>query len=125
MNFKLITPQRFPNEKNDCVVLAVSEVESIPYHEAYDKVFLSAHRGFRKGAYIKTYVKDKAYTNCMPQSGNYKLTLREVVWTHREGRFIVCNCSHAMALIDGTIHDLSEPKWRSEIQEIWKYEHSI
>lgn len=131
MNFKLITPERFPNEKNDCVVIAVAEVEGIPYPQAYDRVFLGG-RDFRRGAHTKEYVKGKAYTNCMPKSLGpsnnsmwpkfWKPTLIEVVRTHRHGKYIVCNRSHAMALIDGVIYDLAEPKWRSEIQEIWKFE---
>lgn len=129
MNFKLITPQRFPNEKNDCVVIAVSEVEGIPYAQAYNKVFSDSNRRFKHGCSVIQYVKGKSYQNNMPKSAGpsplgklYHPSLWEVVHTHRIGKYIVCTRNHAMALIDGVIHDLSEPKWRSGIMEIWKYE---
>lgn len=124
--YKEIIMQRFPNEKNDCAVLAIATLEGIAYTQAYEKLF-SAGRKFRHGTYIASYANTHGYVERplvggVSGSERLHLTLRDVANIWNKGKFLICNRNHAMALIDGVVHNIGEPPWRSEVVSVYELE---
>ena len=56
------------------------------------------------------------------RSGDCGITLQRFARSHTQGRYLLRMRGHAVALVDGIVHDLGEPKWRSIIRGAWRFE---
>jgi hypothetical protein len=124
----------FGNESMDCVVRALSIAANKPYADVH-KVCADAGRVFgKKTAWSVTGVAAKHFnlefvsiangnTNHDWSDGwKGQMTLMQFVKAYPEGRFLVLGKRHAVALVDGVVHDWnnSRTKERSRIYRAWK-----
>jgi len=123
----------FTNETRDCSVRAVALAADVPYADAH-LALKKAGRRDRKGAsmnQIKHALSDVsrsiatepiAIVDKFYATVTYP-TLQQVIRSHRTGRYVICTGRHAMALIDGQIHDAGEISGpRSRIMDVVKVE---
>lgn len=114
--------QRF-NETNDCTVVTMAEVCKLEYHEAHKILRERFKRPNRRGAYMqRTDFKDamKEYPIAEgPYSKTNKISLAQFCKKHPVGRFYVLVRGHALAVIDGVVHDHSE-KPRRMVTKAWR-----
>lgn len=123
----------FTNEKWDCSVRAVALAADVPYDVAHHALKLQGRKP-RQGASTKqikdalTIVAEKIEAKFVGVLVSYRFgnrnrikypTLTEVLRSHRTGRYIILTRNHAMALLDGQIHDVGEISGsRSRVQDI-------
>jgi hypothetical protein len=124
----------FTNERNDCSVRAFALACNVRYARAHE-LLKAAGRRDRKGAKVfmlqtaakAAGIKIEDISIRQPKAqwlGGHSYTnptLVEVIQRYRDGRYIIITNRHAMALIDGTIHDSGQNSGaRSRIKFIYK-----
>jgi len=101
------------NENNDCAVIATSVAINKPY-TAVHAVYAAAGRKPRRGTSVKKI--DASLASLASAAGAAKPdqvrhwgqghpTLAQWLATHRTGRHLVVVTGHAIAVIDGVVHD--------------------
>ena len=132
----------YPNEKNDCTVRTIVHACQVPYKEAHQ--FMARYSGrqnrhsanlhttvCRLESAVKVLLLGPALTNgqhCMDFSHpvGYQFhrrqhpTLNQFVKDHPQGRYIVTTHGHALAIIDGIVHDTFRPKIKAKVLTVWK-----
>jgi hypothetical protein len=115
------TTEGFAHEHNDCGVRALAIAAAIPYSEAHGLLKAEGRRD-RKGtkanwiisAMRKSGIQAEEITVRDPKlhwyGGNSYTnpTLAEIIRAHQTGRYLVIVNGHALAMIDGVIHDKGE-----------------
>jgi len=120
----------FFQERRDCTVRSLANAADIPYSEAH-AIAKAAGRtnghGYhtslilkvaeRRGVFTFTQIELPVYLS----NGNGQLpTLASVVQHFRDGRYIVVTRNHAMALVDGVIHDTGLVGARSRVKFVYR-----
>jgi len=98
------------NEHNDCAVIATSVAVNKPY-DAVHAVYAAAGRKHRRGSTIT--MMDESLANLAAAADTARpakarqggVTLAQWIAAHRTGRYVVAVTGHAIAVIDGVIHD--------------------
>ena len=111
------TARTIPTELNDCAVIAASVAINIPY-AAVHAVFAAAGRKPRRGTSVRKInaslaslasaagaAKPDQVSHLPRVRGQKNLTLAQWLATHRTGRHLVVVTGHAIAVIDGVVHD--------------------
>ena len=107
------------SEHNDCAVRAAATAGNLPY-EKVRAVFAKHGRKPRGLTYLPTSVaahRELFQAERVTVAGN--LSLAEFTRRYPTGRFIIDVRRHALAVIDGVIHDWS-PKPRRQVIRYWK-----
>ena len=113
-------------ERNDCTVLSFEAAVGIPYLESH-AILKGAGRKDKHGIRFKTVLL--CHLTGFVWGGRYMLdrrndtdtTLRAFVEAHQEGRYIVLTDGHALALVDGVIHDNhTKPRLKARVKSAWK-----
>lgn len=118
----------FLRERRDCTVRSLAEAADIPYNEAH-AIAKAAGRtdghGFHT-AMILTVAKQRGvidFQHIIAKSYHYATnsypTLLQTVAKYRTGRYIICTRHHAMAMVDGVIHDTGLVGVRSRIVQVF------
>jgi hypothetical protein len=117
-------------EKKDCTVRSFACAADIPYSEAHAIMKRSGRRDGRgwwseRGLAVAKAdgLLDFAKVPCAIPARNYLVTwptVAQVIARYKTGRYIICTRRHAMALIDGTIHDTGLVGLRSRITSIFE-----
>lgn len=99
-------------EKNDCTVVAFAEVFNVSYEEAHLHLKTKCGRVDRKGLCSYKVIPDsitgvKIATRTFGCTNIPKISLGNFIKQHPVGRYYVCVRGHALAVIDGVIHDHS------------------
>lgn len=105
------------NETNDCTVVSLSVLLGVPYLEAHARM-RQGGREHRKGRFMH---KAAAWANMTQLRGilDKGVTLNQFVTAHPRGRFWVEVRGHALAVVDGVVHDHSH-KPRRVLRNAWK-----
>lgn len=112
-------------EKSDCMVVSFSTVWDIPYDKAHAHMRTQFRRKPRKGVPY-TEGRDVAMQRCPktvmvkgPYTEDNKISLERFCKAHPVGRYWVFVRGHALAVIDGVIHDHSH-KPRRMVQCVYR-----
>ena len=121
---------RFFAEKRDCTVRSLACAADIPYVDAHRILKKSGRKNGRgwwseRGLAVANQegLLDFAVVPCAIPTRNYLHTyptVAQVIAKHKTGRYIICTRKHAMALIDGCIHDTGLVGLRSRILSIFE-----
>ena len=119
------------NEHNDCAVRAVANSANIPYAQAHAMMKLSGRKD-RKATY--QFVSQKvlkelgavripeigyAYESKTPGT-TYRVKLKNFCKRYPLGRYWICYNGHALAVVDGVVHDSFKSLPGRLITEAWK-----
>ena len=125
----------FVLERRDCTVRSFACAADIPYIEAHGIAKRSGRRnghGWYPERILaqaqKDGVLDFAKVPCAIPMYNYTTkwpTLGQIIAKYPTGRYIVSTHNHAMALIDGTIHDTGLVGLRCRIQNIFEVKPAV
>jgi len=114
----------FAHERNDCAVRALALSTGIPYAKAHD-LLKAEGRKDRRGT--KTWMTERALKKSGAQVEllsawvHRTATLAEAVRTLRNGRYLIIVRGHALALIDGVIHDAGDiSDARCRVRQAWR-----
>jgi hypothetical protein len=115
---KYAAERKIMRETNDCTVVSFAEVWGIPYENAHKHIknqFKRRHRGGVKA-------RENVIANCPktkikkgPYTQENRISLGAFAKTHNVGRYWVFVRGHALAVIDGVIHDHSHKPRRQVI----------
>jgi hypothetical protein len=118
--------KKFGFEENDCTVRALSLAGNISYAKAHK---IAKDRG-RKD--LKAFNSFLLILEARKQGMNWKIlrngtklmlfegdTIAKFSKTHPKGRYLLCTRSHAVAVVDGVIHDTFDSR-RRRIQGVWQ-----
>ncbi len=98
-------------ETNDCTVKAFAVVFDTTYEKAHAHLKHSCGRQNRKGIVSREVIVPslkKTKYKVGPYSKTNRITLKNFLEKHSEGRFYVCVRGHALAVVDGAIYDYKE-----------------
>lgn len=98
-------------ETNDCTVKAFAVVFDTTYEKAHAHLKHNCGRQNRKGIVSREVIVPslkKSKYKVGPYSKTNRITLKNFLEKHSEGRFYVCVRGHALAVIDGVIYDYKE-----------------
>lgn len=98
-------------EANDCTVKVFAVVFDTTYEKAHAHLKNNCGRQNRKGIHSRVVLAPslkKTKYRIGPYSKENRISLNAFVKKHSEGRFYVCVRGHALAVIDGVIHDYKE-----------------
>lgn len=117
-------------EKRDCTVRSLACAADIPYVDAHRIAKKSGRKNGRGWWSEKNLavakqegLLDFAKVPCAIPGRNYTRTyptVAQIIARHKTGRYIICTRKHAMALIDGVIHDTGLIGLRSRITAIFE-----
>lgn len=110
------------DEKNDCVVRALSIAAGVRY-ETMHRELKDAGRRSRcrtKEAVWGTWADEWCGGRLSLPKGRVT-TVRGFVEAHPIGRFVVRISGHALAIIDGVVHDNLEPKPGWHVKDAWEF----
>lgn len=96
------------NEHNDCTVITFALVFNTTYEKAHKHIKYQCGRTNRRGVPIRRdLAASLKNTDFRIWSYDKKSspTLKKFVESYPEGRYYVCVRGHALAVIDGVIHD--------------------
>lgn len=116
MEFKNVSDMFSANTKamketNDCTVKAFAVVFDTTYEKAHAHLKYNCGRQNRKGIVSREVIPPslkKTKHRLGPYSRDNRITLKNFIEKHREGRFYVCVRGHALAVVDGVIYDYKE-----------------
>lgn len=98
-------------EANDCTVKAFAKVFNTTYERAHKHLKDNCGRKNKKGI-VSREVIPQSLKNTRFAIGPYtrqnRVTLKKFCEEHKEGRFYVSLCGHAVAVIDGVVYDHSD-----------------
>ena len=114
-------------ERNDCSVRAFSIAACVSYEEAY-RLFAEQGREPRRGTL--DVVTRAVITNNVPTSRELsqaelksvkepRLTIPKFAQKYNKGHFIVHSRNHALAIVDGVIHDW-KLRPRTKVWQAWQ-----
>lgn len=109
------------NEHNDCVVRALSIATGIKYATMHREM---KELGRKDRHRTKSYWTEWADDWCESKD-EYKrnqMTISEFVQLNPIGKFVIRIRGHALALIDGVIHDTYEQRPGSWVMSAWRFE---
>lgn len=98
-------------ETNDCTVKAFAVVFDTTYEKAHAHLKHNCGRQNRKGIVSREVIAPslkKTKYKIGPYSKTNRITLKNFLEKHSEGRFYVCVRGHALAVVDGAIYDYKE-----------------
>lgn len=116
MEFKNVSDMFSANTKamketNDCTVKAFAVVFDTSYEKAHAHLKHNCGRQNRKGIISREVLAPslkKTKYKVGPYSKANRITLKNFIEKHGEGRFYVCVRGHALAVVDGAIYDYKE-----------------
>lgn len=137
----------YENETRDCFVRAVQAVTGVPYSDAHTYVSRVYGRKERKGTYkvqettieiaakCETIFGYRVFEKKIPTRRTIRRsrrffqyvqavvypTLSQMIFSMREGRFIVCSSNHAWAVIDGVVHDNGLTRKGTRVTEVYEF----
>lgn len=126
--------EEFLHERNDCTVRALKNVTAVPYQDAHEWFKRHGRRDghgvklmsiLRSVAILKTIVYGYRVTihlDAMHRAD--RLTLAEVTRRYPKGKYILTTSGHAIALIDGVVHDAFKAGARYQVIQICQFEPS-
>jgi hypothetical protein len=94
----------FEYETRDCAVRAIAIAASIPYAHAH-ALLKAEGRKDRHGTKLLMSEKALIKTNAMVEGLHFIGTLSQLIQIYPRGRYYVTVRHHALALVDGVIHD--------------------
>jgi hypothetical protein len=101
------------NEHNDCAVRALATFKNIPYKQAHN-TFKQHGRKDCKATPIPTIIKILGE----PVQDN-RMTLNNLIGKYPKGRIYAIKRGHALAVVDGVIHDTWKVGLKSRINHYW------
>lgn len=111
------------NETNDCTVVSLAFLMDWRYEKARTAMRVAGGRSERKPASLH------AATSIMPQMDQILgicpdkgISLAEFCQAHPRGRYWVAVTGHALAVVNGQIHDHSH-KPRRRVRAAWRVNH--
>lgn len=116
-----------PDETNNCTVIAFSTAFRIPYQTTY-RIAEQAGRKHNDGFWIHRIIREAkqklelSYDYIIPQKGK---TIYSFLKDNPQGRYIITIRNHALAVINGKIHDTIEVPPKSRIVSIYKIKATI
>jgi len=115
-----------PNEKLDCTVRALAIASGAEYGRVH--ALLESY-GRKRGRKMKDFARAMRVLcggtfngRCPRVAGDTGITLGRYALAHPEGRYCLRVRGHVVAVIDGVIYDLGEPKLRAIVTNAWKFE---
>lgn len=113
MEFKNVSDMFSENTKlmkedNDCTVKAFAVVFNTTYEKAHSHLKHHCGRQNRKGVISREVLPPslkRTKYKVGPYSRANRISLKAFVEKHNEGRFYVCVRGHALAVVDGVVHD--------------------
>ena len=90
------------------------------YAESHS-ILKDAGRKDRHGVRFDTVLKIIGWRYRLKRRNDTDTTLRGFVEAHPTGRYIVLERGHALALVDGVIHDNLSPTPRSKVRAAWQF----
>lgn len=125
---KYAAERKIFRETNDCTVVSFAEVWGIPYENAHKHMKQQFGRRNRCGTRARERVIEKCPKTIIkrgPYSRENKIGLAAFAKIHNVGRYWVFVSSHALAVIDGVIHDHSHKPRRQVIGAYRVYPRSM
>lgn len=113
----------FTHEKNDCTVRAVSIAYQISYEEAHAKLKAFGRKDGHGCHYFAKFMnKNMPTTLAITRGWKEKSlgTINKFCKENPKGRFILRIRGHALAVVDGIVHDSWLPGSCSRILDYWK-----
>ncbi len=109
-------------DRHNCTIVAIAVAGRISYKLAYSLGVAVGRRrgtGFSSGCIIHEArrIGIRSRIVRLPKPG--RITVERFVELHPKGRFYVCATGHALALIDGVIHDQIIVNPRSRVRLAW------
>lgn len=98
-------------EHNDCTVKAFAITFNTSYEKAHGHLKKYCGRQNRKGIVSREVIVPslkKTKYKVGPYSRANRITLKNFIEKHSEGRFYVCVRGHALSVVDGVIYDYKE-----------------
>jgi hypothetical protein len=122
----------FVHETNDCAVVALMHVGSMPYGAAHRELKESGARPRdRKGTNVFKYLLSKKNAQGDTWVANYsvkniysmgpfsKMTVNQFMRMHPKGRFLVVTHRHGFAVVDGVAYQASGK--RARVHYVWEF----
>lgn len=103
-------------DRNDCAVRAYALAADLPHPVARER-FAQAGRVAGKGTYHHTIA---AVVGRSADHLGRGATLGWWLKTYPRGRWLIVVTGHALAVVDGVVHDLNEFKPRSRVLMAWR-----
>jgi len=109
------------NEIKDCTVRAVALTSGVDYVVARKVLATRANRKTRRGAYLSRYIKEiqkdlPVTYRLVKKSGS----IRSLIKDYGDGnRILCCMRGHAFAIINGTVHDMTEISGNCHVVNAW------
>jgi hypothetical protein len=99
------------HETNDCTVKAFAVVFDTTYEKAHAHLKKNCGRQNRKGIHAREVIPPslkKTKYKVGPYSKTNRITLKNFLEKHNQGRFYVLIRGHAFAVVDGVLYDYKE-----------------
>lgn len=117
------TSSGFTKEKNDCTVRAISIAYQIPYEEAHIKLKDFGRKDGKACFNFAHFMNTKIVTTLKVTRSSKQRSLGSLQAfcnDHPTGRYVIRIAGHALAIVDGVIHDSWKPGPRTQIKDYWK-----
>lgn len=114
----------FRNENNDCTVIAVAATTGVPYETAHAALAIQG-RSHGKGAYDHQYldaVRSLGFRVTRVDDDRIK-TVKTIGRVLPRGSYIVQVRRHALALVDGKVHDPTDGR-AMPVRNVWRIERN-
>lgn len=132
--FKQVEPTgRYPRERDDCTVRSMSLATDWPYAETHELQRRAGRPNYKPWLFMQwmpkilhTPINGVLFSEVFSAGecingywipASKKMSLNRFVKSHSKGSFIVCVHGHALAVIDGVIHDKI---YTSPLTRVWK-----
>lgn len=93
------------DELNDCTVISLAAATCGSYTKAHARMRLFGQRPHRRPMHIHPVATALGFEEVGGIGWDNRVTLKDFCATHPVGRYWLCTRGHALAVIDGQIHD--------------------
>ena len=107
-------------EHNDCTVISLAAVTCGNYRLALNRMRLIGGRRHRKPALLQPVAEHLGFEEVKGIDWDNRITLKEFCEAHPRGRYWLAVRGHALAVIDGQIHDHAL-KPRRRVYAAWRF----
>lgn len=115
-------PRGSDHERNDCTVRTLCIATNSPYMDAYH-LLLNAGRKPNRGFYFEKLLKKRSgyLGHSFTKIGFRKpRTLKKFIEQYPKGTYCARIRGHVFVVIDGTVHDMMQPKPYCRITHAWQ-----
>lgn len=113
-----------PNEKLDCTVRAFAIATGMTYGDAHT-VIKREGRKDRHTVWFRTIIRKSLSARIwngkmFDEQHDTEMTIGQFVNMHPTGRYLIEIRSHVVAMIDGTIYDITPPRPKQKVIAAWE-----